>query len=349
MELEEVPEPAVDVGEADGQLVGEADLAGEIDAADRHQVGDGVATGHLAGEVGTDRRAAGAAAVAWPRFSETRLEHGVEMLGLQCEEAEDGRKGHDRAQGWIAQEPGGRHLSNGSLSAPGKIQSCPLLRDRGGRGRRAEDARGTEAAVGPSQPLLDGGVVVRPDGEAEGVIRVVVPGQVAQDGRQLADDERVARAVQDGGDLRAGRDRLEVPARHDADLRGRIKDVSGVGGAVSLPQVFEEYGNPANVLVDYLGGPCCQHRHLSTYRPAPTNQLRERLGLVSREEMHLPHEHSSMVTPSSTDCDALSMTPCVPFFRSKYWEKATDERQKPPTVRCGWLGPPFTHSIAVRT
>lgn len=56
----------------------------------------------------------------------------------------------------------------------------------------------------PTDPLLRLAVLVRVDGEAELVLRVVVPREVEQDGDALEDGEAVAVVVDDGGDAAVG-------------------------------------------------------------------------------------------------------------------------------------------------
>jgi hypothetical protein len=65
---------------------------------------------------------------------------------------------------------------------------------------------GADAAVLPADPGLGAGVVVRVYGEGELVFRVVLAGEVAEDGVALKDVEVVVVVVDNGGDAAVGVD-----------------------------------------------------------------------------------------------------------------------------------------------
>lgn len=90
----------------------------------------------------------------------------------------------------------------------------------------------------PSHPLFGDRVVVRLDGEAEAVLRVVVAGEVAQDGEPLKDGEAAAVVVDDGRDAAVG-----VEGRVPGLLLRVLGDVDGlvgVRGAVGFLELLEE-------------------------------------------------------------------------------------------------------------
>lgn len=93
----------------------------------------------------------------------------------------------------------------------------------------------------PGHPLLADGVVVRVDGEAEPVLRVVVARQVGQDGEPLEDGEAAAVVVDDGGDAAVGVEgrvpRLLLRVLVDVDRLDRVVL------AVGLLELLEEDGD----------------------------------------------------------------------------------------------------------
>lgn len=93
----------------------------------------------------------------------------------------------------------------------------------------------------PADPLLRDGVVVRLVGEAELVLRVVVLGQVGQDGGALEDGEVVPVVVDDGGDAAVGVDPGEpfLLLRALGDVDGLVGDPGGLV-PVGLPELLEE-------------------------------------------------------------------------------------------------------------
>jgi hypothetical protein len=99
----------------------------------------------------------------------------------------------------------------------------------------------------PGHPLLGDRVVVRVDREAELVLWVVVPRQVAQDGEPLEDGEGAAVVVDDGGDAAVG-----VEGRVPGLFLGVFADVDAlgrVGLVVGFLELFEEDGG-----FDAVGG-----------------------------------------------------------------------------------------------
>lgn len=90
----------------------------------------------------------------------------------------------------------------------------------------------------PGHPLLGDRVVVRLDGEAEAVLRVVVAGEIGQDGEPLKDGETTSVVVDDGRDAAVG-----VEGRVPGLLLRVLGDVDGlvgVGGAVGVLELLEE-------------------------------------------------------------------------------------------------------------
>lgn len=104
--------------------------------------------------------------------------------------------------------------------------------------RKKGGLHGPEAAVLPGHPLLGDGIVVRVDGEAEPVLRVVVAREVGQDGDALEDGEPAAVVVDDGGDAAVGVER-RVPGLL-LRLLGDVDALDGVFGPVGCLQLFEE-------------------------------------------------------------------------------------------------------------
>lgn len=99
----------------------------------------------------------------------------------------------------------------------------------------------------PRHPLLGDRVIVGFDGEAELVLRVVVPGEVAQDGQPLEDGEGGAVVVDDGGDAAVG-----VEGGVPGLFLRVLADVDGldcVGLVVGRFELFEEDGG-----FDAVGG-----------------------------------------------------------------------------------------------
>lgn len=100
----------------------------------------------------------------------------------------------------------------------------------------------------PGHPLLGDRIIVRLHGEAELVLRVVVAGEVGQDGQRLEDGEAVAVMVDDGGDAAVGVE-VCVPRL----LLGVFANVDGLEGvllAVGFLELFEEDGG-----LDAIWGP----------------------------------------------------------------------------------------------
>ncbi len=99
----------------------------------------------------------------------------------------------------------------------------------------------------PGDPLLGNRVIIRFDRETEEIVRVVVAGEISQDGEPLKDREGVAVVVDDGRDAAVGVER-RVPG---GLLRvfGDVDRLVGVGGAVGGGELFEEDGG-----FDAVGG-----------------------------------------------------------------------------------------------
>ena len=101
----------------------------------------------------------------------------------------------------------------------------------------------------PRDPLLGDRVIVRVDGEAELVLRVVVARQVEEDGETLEDGEVMAVVVDNGGDAAIGVDGDEPRL-----LLGVLGDVDGLErelGAVGLLELLQEDAD-----LDAVGGSC---------------------------------------------------------------------------------------------
>lgn len=99
----------------------------------------------------------------------------------------------------------------------------------------------------PRDPLLGDRVIVRVDGEAELVLRVVVARQVEEDGETLEDGEVMAVVVDNGGDAAIGVDGGEP--RLLLGVLGDVDGLEGELGAVSLLELLQE-----NADLDAIGG-----------------------------------------------------------------------------------------------
>lgn len=126
------------------------------------------------------------------------------------------------------------------LALPVRRRVSTVGKQTKGESTKVMNIHGPDASVLPAHPLLSNTVIVRVVGERELVFRVVVLGQIGQDGQALEDGKAVPIVVDDSRNstIRANRrvPRLLLRVLHDVD------SLPGVFLAVGVLELLEEDG-----------------------------------------------------------------------------------------------------------